>query len=60
MVNIEFIKCVLESMFQKYSIKYNSEIIFKRDKIVFSKNYGCRKSFVGVQKETALTQTRPI
>jgi len=47
MINLEFIKYVKEYMFQKYFKINNSEIIFKRSKIIFFKNDGCRKSFVG-------------
>jgi len=36
----------------KYSKKNNLEVIFKRDKMVFSDNNGCSKSFDGVQGKT--------
>ena len=50
MINPEFIKYVMEIMFQKYS-ESNSEVIFKMGKMVFSENdevqkvicWGCRE-----------------
>jgi len=53
MVNLEFIECVLESKFQKYSKKTNLKVIFKRVKSSFSKMMGCRKPFVeGARRNT--------
>jgi len=39
-------------MLWKYSGKSNVEVIFKRGKMVFFKMMGCRKPFVGVQRQT--------
>jgi len=51
LVNPKLIKCVSENMFQKYPKKNNPKDIFKMGKIVFLKNDGCRKKFVGYRKK---------
>ena len=42
-INLKFIKFVLESKFWKYS-KKKSKVIFKRNKIIFFKMMGCRRN----------------
>ena len=51
MVNLEF--TYSRKYFQKYFENSNLKVICKRGKMVFSKNDRVRKSFVGVQEETA-------
>jgi len=50
MINPKFMKCVMENMFQKYSGKNNLEVIFNKDKMVFSENMGCWEPYVGVRR----------
>ena len=59
MVNPEFIKYVPEKVCLENILKWsNPKVIFKRVKMVFLRNDGCKKSFVGMLGETAKSNCR--